>query len=460
MYVDTLISPSNTSAIAQAIQIPGIAGMENNMVIFEYDKGNPTNLHEIIDNFALVDSGDFDICILGSSNREMPYKNGIHIWINSFDTENASLMILLGFIISGHHDWKKGQIQIFNIYEPGELEKTKKAMDSLVLSGRLPISGKNVVLIAQEQNISSKAIIAERSSSAGLTLIGIREELLKREKEKLFEGYDELGTILLFTLKTKNHRVMARFIKSRKDTHGASPGSLIFIGNKKMEKAEIRLLVYNQENVAEKKIESLNDIPAELSDNEIAWIDIYGLHEPEIVAGVGERFAIHTLEQEDIMNTDQRPKVVEKDDNFTFFLKILKFNEEIEKITSDQVTIVLRKNTVITFQEKPAHYFEPVRERIRKGVGKIRSSGADYLAYTLIDTLVDGYLHSIEKLGFRLESMEEEVLYDSNKKTVEKIYRLKNNIGFLRKSIFPLKEIMIILNKSESALFSEKPFSI
>jgi len=251
---------------------------------------------------------------------------------------------------------------------------------------------------------------------------------------------------------------MARFIKSRKDTHGASPGSLIFIGNKKMEKAEIRLLVYNQENVAEKKIESLNDIPAELSDNEIAWIDIYGLHEPEIVAGVGERFAIHTLEQEDIMNTDQRPKVVEKDDNFTFFLKILKFNEEIEKITSDQVTIVLRKNTVITFQEKPAHYFEPVRERIRKGVGKIRSSGADYLAYTLIDTLVDGYLHSIEKLGFRLESMEEEVLYDSNKKTVEKIYRLKNNIGFLRKSIFPLKEIMIILNKSESDLIQRKTF--
>jgi hypothetical protein len=129
VYVDTLISPSNTSAIAQAIQIPGIAGMENNMVIFEYDKGNPANLHEIIDNFALVDSGDFDICILGSSNREMPYKNGIHIWINSLDTENANLMILLGFIILGHPDWKKAQIQIFNIYRPGELEKTKKAMD-------------------------------------------------------------------------------------------------------------------------------------------------------------------------------------------------------------------------------------------------------------------------------------------------------------------------------------------
>ncbi len=251
---------------------------------------------------------------------------------------------------------------------------------------------------------------------------------------------------------------MARFIKSRKDTHGASPGSLIFIGNKKMEKAEIRLLAYNLENVAEKKIENLSGIPDELPDNEISWIDIYGLHEPEVVAGIGERFTIHTLEQEDIMNTDQRPKVVEKDGNLTFFLKILNFDEKTEKISSDQVTIVLRKNTVITFQEKPALYFEPVRERIRSGKGRIRTSGADYLAYSLIDTLVDGYLHTIEKLGFLLESMEEKVLHDSDRKTVEKIYRLKNNIGFLRKSIFPLKEIMISLNKSESDLIQRKTF--
>ena len=196
VFIDTLISPSNTSAIAQAIQIPGIAGMENNMVIFEYDKENPKNLAEIIDNFALVNSGDFDICILSSSNREIPYKNGIHIWINSLDTENANLMIFLGFIISGHPDWKKGHLQVFNICRPAEVEKTRKAMDELVLSGRLPISGKNVRLLVQEANVSSKAIINEHSANTGLTLIGIREELVKREKEKLFEGYDELGTIL------------------------------------------------------------------------------------------------------------------------------------------------------------------------------------------------------------------------------------------------------------------------
>jgi hypothetical protein len=166
------------------------------MVIFEYDKENPKNLPEIIDNFALVNSGDFDICVLASSNREIPYKKGIHVWINSLDTENANLMIFLGFIISGHPDWKKSHIQIFNICRTEEEEKTKKAMDELVLSGRLPISGKNIRLLIQEQNVSTKAIINEHSAIAGLTLIGIREELVKKEKEKLFEGYDELGTIL------------------------------------------------------------------------------------------------------------------------------------------------------------------------------------------------------------------------------------------------------------------------
>lgn len=196
VYIDTLISPSNTSAIAQAIQIPGIAGMENNMVIFEYDKEHPANLPEIVDNFALVNSGDFDIAIMGSSQREIQYKNGIHVWINSLDTENANLMILLSFIISGHPDWRKGQIQIFNICRENEVEKNRAAMKELVISGRLPITAKNIRLLIQDQDVSRRTIINKNSANAGLTLIGIREELVKKEREKLFEGYDELGTVL------------------------------------------------------------------------------------------------------------------------------------------------------------------------------------------------------------------------------------------------------------------------
>jgi hypothetical protein len=102
VYVDTIISPSNTSAIAQAIQIPGIAGMENNMIIFEFDKNNMTNLPEIIDNIALVAAGNFDIAILASSQKPIQYKTGIHIWIKTADAENSNLVLLLSFIILGH----------------------------------------------------------------------------------------------------------------------------------------------------------------------------------------------------------------------------------------------------------------------------------------------------------------------------------------------------------------------
>lgn len=196
VYIDTLISPSYTSAIAQAIQIPGIAGMENNMVIFEYDKDKPDNLEDIIDNFSLVNSGNFDICILASSGKSIPFKNGIHVWINSMDSENANLMILLSFILLGHPDWKKGHIQIFEICLPEKVGETQQKMKELVNSGRLPITEKNIKIIAQEPNISKKAIINQYSEKAGLTLIGIREELLKHEKENLFKGYDTIGTTL------------------------------------------------------------------------------------------------------------------------------------------------------------------------------------------------------------------------------------------------------------------------
>ena len=195
-YIDTIISPSYTSAVAQAIQIPGIAGMENNMVIFEFDKDEPDNLEDIVDNFSLVNSGNFDICILGSSSQRIQFKNGIHVWIDSMDAENANLMILLSFIILGHPDWRKAQIQIFNISRKEDVETTKKKMHELVHSGRLPITSKNINIVIQEPNVATHTIINKHSENAGLTLIGIREEMVKHNKEKVFLGYDNIGTIL------------------------------------------------------------------------------------------------------------------------------------------------------------------------------------------------------------------------------------------------------------------------
>jgi len=196
VFIDTIISPSYTSAIAQAIQIPGISGMENNMVIFEYDKDNPENLKEIIDNFALVNSGEFDICILASSRKKMEFKNGIHVWIKSIDSENANLMILLSFIIYGHPNWKKGYIKIYDLCKPEEEEETMIRMKELVKLGRLPITEKNIEIIIQDSDIPARSIINTHSQNAGLVIIGIREESIKHEKEKVFEKYDHLGTTL------------------------------------------------------------------------------------------------------------------------------------------------------------------------------------------------------------------------------------------------------------------------
>lgn len=194
VYIDTIISPSYTSAIAQAIQIPGIAGMENNMVIFEYDKEKPEDLSHIIDNFALVNAGKFDVLILASSRRDIKYENGIHIWISSTDSSNANLMILLGFIISGHPDWKKADIKIFDICKPELEEQTKKNMEELVTSGRLPITSSNIEIIPRDPEVHLKELVNFKSYDAGIVIMGYREETIK--KDKMFTDYNQVGTIL------------------------------------------------------------------------------------------------------------------------------------------------------------------------------------------------------------------------------------------------------------------------
>ncbi len=196
VYIDTIISPSNTSAIAQAIQIPGIAGMENNLVLFEYEKGNSNELQEVIENIPLVSAGNFDIAVYSSNNKATDYKKGIHLWIKTSDHENANLLILMSFIISGHPDWKKADIKIFEIVKPDEAESANQRMKELVLKGRLPITNKNIEIIIEDENTSPKTLINQHSKDAALTLIGFRTDALKHMKHNLFEGYDKLNNIL------------------------------------------------------------------------------------------------------------------------------------------------------------------------------------------------------------------------------------------------------------------------
>ena len=193
IYIDTLISPSYTSAIAQVIQLPGISGTDNNLLMLEFSKHNPDNLINIVDNFKLVRSVDFDVVILGTSERSFGLKQSIHIWITSRDFKNANLMILLAYIILGHREWRKGHIKIFAIVHEDTAEEERNRLFTLIETGQLPISPKNIEIILRNEEKETRAIINEKSIDADLTIIGFNDDILKHQGAKVFEGYDNIG---------------------------------------------------------------------------------------------------------------------------------------------------------------------------------------------------------------------------------------------------------------------------
>lgn len=196
VYLDTIISPSYTSAIAQVIQLPGISGKENNMMMFEFARSHPEDLENIVDNYSLIRSVDFDTAILSSTEKGFGYKSELHIWISPTDYENANLMILLGYIILGHPDWKRGQIKINAVFPVAELAEQRKRLLALIKSGRLPISAKNINVFKKDEGQSMRQIVSDQSSEADLTILGFRAEQVKKHGTDTFTGYDGMGNIL------------------------------------------------------------------------------------------------------------------------------------------------------------------------------------------------------------------------------------------------------------------------
>ncbi|PIF06049.1 MAG: amino acid permease [Draconibacterium sp.] len=194
VYLDTIISPSYTSAIAQVVQLSGISGKGNNLILFEFSRSDPGNLKEITANYKLVDSAGFDICILNTSYKSFGYKNEIHIWISPEDYRNANLMILLGYIIVGHPDWKRADIKIFTLYPEELMEEKRKQLMELIKAGRLPISPSNIAMVPFETT-DRKKVIMQYSADADLTLIGFSTDMLTNLSE-FTDGYNDLGNIL------------------------------------------------------------------------------------------------------------------------------------------------------------------------------------------------------------------------------------------------------------------------
>tara|TARA_R110000868_G_scaffold97876_2_gene269317 strand:+ start:2937 stop:5171 length:2235 start_codon:yes stop_codon:yes gene_type:complete len=208
VFLETLITPSNTAAIIQAIQQPGISGQPNNMMLFEYKKGETEWLTDVIDNYSVLKTAKYDLCILATSDKGFGYKKDIHVWINKDDYENASLMILLSYIILGHSDWKKGQIKIFATFPQKDLKQEQDNLIELTSSGRLPISANNIRVLPLDEGKNRHDLINEYSVDADLTLIGFHEGMIKSEKSiELFQGYNKVGNILFVNTLT------SKFIK-------------------------------------------------------------------------------------------------------------------------------------------------------------------------------------------------------------------------------------------------------
>jgi len=236
---------------------------------------------------------------------------------------------------------------------------------------------------------------------------------------------------------------------------GLPPGTLVHIGEKHVEKPRITVMDYDDGTFQEKEVAAVEECYEFKETSTVTWINVDGLHDVGIIEKLGNRFGLHPLIQEDILNTAERPKMEDYGEYIFLLLKVFvpSIKNHDEKI--QQVSLVLGSNFVISFQEKDSGVFEPVRDRIRKAKGRLRKLGPDYLAYALIDGIVDGYFGFLEKLSEEIEFLEDELVTDPKREILQKIHSLKREMIYIRKSVWPLREVVNGLERLETPLIKE-----
>jgi len=228
--------------------------------------------------------------------------------------------------------------------------------------------------------------------------------------------------------------------KKRSTKTGLPPGSLVHLGDQKLDHARVTLVDYGPDGLAERQFETLAESRAYTPTQPMQWLNVYGLHEPEVLAEIGRRFNLHPLVLEDILNTDQRPKLDEYGDYLFVVARFFDYDAKSMSVTSEQVSIVIGHQFVLSFQEKPTGNFNPVRDRLRQDRGPIRRAGADYLAYALLDTVVDRYFAVLESLGERVEELEEELMKKPSTRVLGTLHHLRREATTLRRAVWPLRE--------------------
>jgi magnesium transporter len=234
-----------------------------------------------------------------------------------------------------------------------------------------------------------------------------------------------------------------------------APGTIRYFGKKQEAQVELYLMDYNESEMVEKKIGSLKELVDYEGKPSITWVNITGVHNEGIIKELGEYVGVHPLVMEDMVNTTQSPKVEEFDDYLFVILKMASYDEEQQEVVMEQLSMILGVDYVILLQENKAEILDGLRERIRQSRGKFRKLGSDYLLYAIIDAIVDHYFNVLERLGEDIEKMEEDLVSSPDKNLLLNIYRLKKELAFLRKSIWPMREVAGNLYRMEHKLVQD-----
>ncbi len=248
---------------------------------------------------------------------------------------------------------------------------------------------------------------------------------------------------------------MPKAAKKRSKKAGLAPGTLVHIGEKKVERSKMTLIDYDESQFQEREVREIEECFVFREKPTVTWINVDGLHQVEVLERLGQCYGLHPLVLEDILNTDQRPKMEDHGAYLYIVLKALDYNERSNEIDTEQISLILGQNFVFSFQEREGDTFDPIRDRIRNNKGRIRKMEADYLAYALLDSIVDNYFIILEKVGERIEWLEEKLVRHPTDETLQSLHQLKRELLFLRKGVWPLREVISSLERGESPLIKE-----
>jgi len=249
---------------------------------------------------------------------------------------------------------------------------------------------------------------------------------------------------------------MARFATKHKKEIGLAPDALVFRGEKKVDFVQLRLIDFDVNNLEENLIKTIKEVLKYKDKNTVTWLNIDGLHNIDLMQEISQKFALDPIILADVMNVQARPKVQEYDNCIFASIKMLQQDAVgTNLINVENLSLILIKSVLISFQEKKGDVFEPVRERIRKQKKRIRNGGTDYLAFALLDIVIDNYIYIISMLGEKIETLEDSLLEEPNQSIIQEINSYKKELNFLRKNIKPAKEMILALSKIESELINE-----